>query len=186
MNDGAGHRPFAVDLQPMMTNDPLKLIDEARQANGDNNLELAEALLSRAIELADQMPRETREYSRAQGIFALWRFYQDRFAEAEIYQRRYMEAEKRLGLGERELANLTLFLAEMQQKQRKLGEAKATIENAINLFPPDPSELSVAYADLASILAELGDSNGASIAGQKSAELRKEWDDIVAARKPET
>jgi tetratricopeptide (TPR) repeat protein len=166
-----------------MDNDPLRLIDQARQANSVNDFDRAEMLLSLAIQQADKMPQDTRDYSTAQATFALWRFYQDRFAEAEIYQKRYMEAEHRLGIGQRELANLTMYLADMQQKQGKLDLAKQTIDNAINLYPRDCfSELSQAYEDLAAVLAQLRDPLGAASAKTKSVELRKEWEDITGAR----
>src|SRR5207253_903761 len=101
----------------------------------------------------------THSYSSAQCSFALWRFVQDRFAEAEVFQKRYIDTEKRLGIGERELANIMIWLAEMQQKQGKLNDAKQTIENAIDLYPQGYlPELSGAYHDLSSVLEEIGDS----------------------------
>jgi tetratricopeptide (TPR) repeat protein len=177
-------RPYMYLPEDCQVINPLKLIDEARRENGRDNVERAEALLSLAIQQADQMPVQTRDYSSAQGIFAMWRFYQNRFAEAEVFERRHIEVEKRLGIDRRPLANLTMWLAEMQQKQGKLSVAKRTIEEAIQIYhPEDLFELSNAYAQLGSVLKEMGDSVGASSAAKKSEESKKRWDEIVEQRR---
>jgi hypothetical protein len=164
-----------------------KLFDEARRENGLNNAGRADELVALAIQEAECLSPGTPNYSSAQGSFAIWRYVQDRFAEAEVFQKRYIESEKRVGIGERELANLTRWLAEMQQKQGKLDDAKQTIENAIGTYPDGClPELSGAYNDLASVLEEMGDSGTASAAKRKAAELQKEWDEIVESRKPTT
>lgn len=150
-----------------------KLFDEAKRENGLGNIERADELVSLAIREAQALPPDSSSYSSAQGSFALWRYFQDRFSEAEGFQKRYIDAERRIGIGDRELANAMMWLAEMQHKQRKLIIAKDTIESAIGLYPPSYfSELSGAYDVLATVLEELGDSTEASSAKRKSIELR--------------
>ena len=167
-----------------MTDRWQELFDEARRENGNNNPERAEELVALAIQEAEHISPDTCSYSSAQCSFALWRYVQDRFAEAEVFHQRYIDTEKRLGIGERELANMMMWLAEMQQKQGKLNDAKQTIEYAIDLYPQGYlPELSGAYNDLASVLEEIGDSAGASVAMKKSAEVCKEWDELVESRR---
>jgi tetratricopeptide (TPR) repeat protein len=160
------------------------LFDEARRENSLANLERAEALVSLAIEEAGKLPPDSTSYSSAQCSFALWRYCQDRFAEAEGFQIRYIDAERCIGIGDRELANLMMWLAEMQLKQGKLNIAQETIEKAIAVFPPDYlPELSGAYEVLASVFEGLGDSISASVAKTKSVELRRKWDGLVEGRR---
>ena len=161
-----------------------KLFDDAHRENGRGNVARADALVLLAIKEAEDLPADSPSFSSAQCSFALWQYGQERFAEAEIFQKKHIEAEKRCGIGERELANLTLWLAEMQMKQGKLDEAKSTIECAIERFPAGYlPELSGAYEDLASVEELMGDANGAFAARRKSVELRKEWNALVESRK---
>jgi tetratricopeptide (TPR) repeat protein len=160
-----------------------ELFDEGRRENGLENVERAEELFTLAIQAAENLPPDEESYSSAQGTFALLRHHQGRFAEAEAFQKRYIDAERRLGIGDRELGNLLMWLAEMQGKQNSFIVARATIEVAIKVYPAASlPELSQAYADLASVLAQLGDPTGASAAAKKSKELRTQWDALVASR----
>ena len=160
-----------------------ELFDQARAENGKGNAARAEELVALTVREADGLSHDTHSYSSAQCGFALWRYVQERFAEAEVFQQRYIEAERRLGVGGRELANMTMWLADMQRKQAKLNDARQTIEKAIRLYPGGYlTELSQAYDDLASVLSELGDAAGASGARKKSVELAEEWDEQVKAR----
>jgi hypothetical protein len=104
-----------------------QLFDSARHENGLGNFERADALVADAIREADQLRQDSPSYSSAQGSFALWRYSQNRFAEAERFQRRHIEAERRIGIGPRELASFTLWLAEMQHKQGHYHAARDTM-----------------------------------------------------------
>lgn len=160
-----------------------QLFDEARHVNGIGQLERAEELVTLAIANAESLPPDSTSYSSAQGHFALWRYCQDRFAEAEVFQIRSIDAAKRSGISDRELAGQMIWLAELQQKQGKWDSAKITIKNAIKLIPPGClPELAYANEELASVLNKLGDTAAASSATMRSAELQKEWDALVASR----
>jgi tetratricopeptide (TPR) repeat protein len=173
--------PFIVVPESHMDDYWQVLFDEARRENGNNNHERAEELVALAIQESELISPNTRSYSSSQCCFAMWHYIHNRFAEAEVFQQRYIDTEKQLGLGSRELGNLMMWLAEMQRKQRKLDECRQTIESAIGLFP-DPPDLAGAYNELASVLEEIGDSPGTAKAMKKSAELRHEWDQVVESR----
>jgi tetratricopeptide (TPR) repeat protein len=159
-----------------------ELFDEGRRENGLGDVQRAEELFTLAIQAAENLPPDLESYSSAQGTFALLRHHQGRFAEAEAFQKRYIDAERRLGIGAREMGNLLMWLAEMQWKQSNFVVARATIEEAIKAYPATSlPELSQAHADLASVLAQLGDPTGASAAAKKSQELRTQWDNLLPA-----
>ncbi len=167
----------------MMTDSWRELFDEARTENGKNNTARAEELVALAIQAAEHISPNTRSYSSAQCGFALWHHFHERYAEAEVFQQLYIDAEKRLGIGDRELGNLMMWLAEMQHKQGKLADTKTTIENAIVIYPDGClPELSGAQQELSDVLKEIGDITLATQCRKTAIDLQREWDTIVAER----
>ena len=84
-----------------------------------------------------------------------------------------MELEKTLGIPQRELGNLMLSLADMQQHASLLAEARVTIEEAINIIPEDyiPERLN-ALEQLAGVVEQLGDHPAAVAAREKALHLK--------------